>query len=65
MSEAILEIRGLRLSIGTDEGRAKILDHIDFTLERGHILGVVGESRLRQVDGRARDPRPAAVGRAD
>ena len=44
MSEAILEIRGLRLSIGTDEGRAKILDHIDFTLERGHILGVVGES---------------------
>jgi oligopeptide/dipeptide ABC transporter ATP-binding protein len=44
MADAILEIRGLRLSIATDEGLAKILDHIDFTLERGHILGVVGES---------------------
>jgi peptide/nickel transport system ATP-binding protein len=44
MTDAILEIRGLRLSIATDEGLAKILDHIDFTLERGHILGVVGES---------------------
>ena len=43
MAGAILEIRGLRLSIATDEGLAKILDHIDFTLERGHILGVVGE----------------------
>jgi ABC-type antimicrobial peptide transport system ATPase subunit len=37
MADAILEIRGLRLSIATDEGLAKILDHIDFTLERGHI----------------------------
>ncbi len=43
-ADAILEIRGLRLSIATDEGLAKILDHIDFSLERGHILGVVGES---------------------
>jgi len=44
MGDPILEIHGLRLSIGTDECQAKILDHIDFTLERGHILGVVGES---------------------
>jgi peptide/nickel transport system ATP-binding protein len=44
MTDAILEIRGLRLSIATDEGLAKILDHIDFILERGHIVGVVGES---------------------
>jgi peptide/nickel transport system ATP-binding protein len=40
----ILEVRGLRLWIGGDEGIAKILDHIDFTLERGRILGIVGES---------------------
>jgi peptide/nickel transport system ATP-binding protein len=40
----IIEIRDLRLTIGTDEGAAKILDHIDFSLERGRILGIVGES---------------------
>ena len=44
MAEPILEIRGLRLSIRTDEGIARILDHIDLALEPGRILGVVGES---------------------
>jgi peptide/nickel transport system ATP-binding protein len=44
MSDAILEIRGLRLTIRTDEGMAKVLDNIDFALERGRILGIVGES---------------------
>jgi peptide/nickel transport system ATP-binding protein len=44
MSDPILEIRGLRLTIRTDEGMAKVLDHIDFALERGRILGIVGES---------------------
>jgi peptide/nickel transport system ATP-binding protein len=40
----ILDVRALRLSIKGDEGIAKILDHIDFTLESGRILGIVGES---------------------
>jgi peptide/nickel transport system ATP-binding protein len=44
MADPILKIRGLRLTIRTDEGVAKVLDHIDFTLDRGHILGIVGES---------------------
>jgi peptide/nickel transport system ATP-binding protein len=44
MSEPILEIRGLRLAIKTDEGLAKVLDHIDFAVARGRILGLVGES---------------------
>jgi peptide/nickel transport system ATP-binding protein len=44
MEDPILEIRGLRLTIRTDEGLAKVLDHIDFALDRGHILGLVGES---------------------
>jgi oligopeptide/dipeptide ABC transporter ATP-binding protein len=44
MSEPILEIRGLRLAIKTDEGLAKVLDHIDFAVDRGRILGLVGES---------------------
>jgi oligopeptide/dipeptide ABC transporter ATP-binding protein len=42
--DPILEIRDLRLTIRTDEGPARILDHIDFALERGTILGIVGES---------------------
>jgi oligopeptide/dipeptide ABC transporter ATP-binding protein len=42
--DPILEIRGLRLTIRTDEGPAKVLDHIDFALDCGHILGIVGES---------------------
>src|ERR1700745_627252 len=44
MSEPILEIRGLRLAIKTDEGLATVLDHIDFAVDRGRILGLVGES---------------------
>jgi peptide/nickel transport system ATP-binding protein len=44
MADPIIEIRSLRLTIKTDEGAAKILDHIDFSLERGRILGIVGES---------------------
>jgi oligopeptide/dipeptide ABC transporter ATP-binding protein len=44
MSEPILEISGLRLAIKTDEGLATVLDHIDFAVDRGRILGLVGES---------------------
>src|ERR1044071_5063932 len=44
MTDPILAVRGLKLSIRTDEGIARVLDHIDFALEPGHILGVVGES---------------------
>mgnify|MGYP001051105083 CR=1 FL=1 len=34
---AILSIRNLRLSIRTDEGIARVLDHIDFALDPGGI----------------------------
>jgi ABC-type glutathione transport system ATPase component len=44
MTDPILEIRGSRLAIKTDEGLAKVLDHIDFAVYRGRILGLVGES---------------------
>jgi peptide/nickel transport system ATP-binding protein len=43
-SEALLEVRNLRLSVRTDEGLAQILDHVELALPRAHILGVVGES---------------------
>ncbi|TDR89780.1 ABC transporter ATP-binding protein [Enterovirga rhinocerotis] len=40
----VLDVADLRVSIRGDEGIAKILDHISFRLERGRILGIVGES---------------------
>jgi peptide/nickel transport system ATP-binding protein len=40
----LLEVKNLRLSVKTDEGLAQILDHVELTLARGRILGVVGES---------------------
>jgi peptide/nickel transport system ATP-binding protein len=40
----LLRIRNLRVSIRTDEGVASVLDGIDLGLERGRVLGVVGES---------------------
>ena len=40
----LLRIHDLRVAIETADGSAGILDGIDLTLERGRILGVVGES---------------------
>jgi oligopeptide/dipeptide ABC transporter ATP-binding protein len=40
----LLSVRGLRVSIRTDEGIAQVLDDVGLELERGRILGVVGES---------------------
>jgi peptide/nickel transport system ATP-binding protein len=40
----VLKVEGLKVSIRTDDGTAHVLDDIGLTLERGRILGVVGES---------------------
>jgi oligopeptide/dipeptide ABC transporter ATP-binding protein len=40
----VLHVKQLHVSIRTDDGIASVLDGIDLTLERGRILGVVGES---------------------
>lgn len=40
----LLHVSDLHVSIRTDAGIASVLDGIDLTLERGRILGVVGES---------------------
>ena len=40
----ILSVRDLKVSIRTDDGPASILDGITLTLEKGRVLGVVGES---------------------
>ncbi|MCW5733987.1 MAG: ABC transporter ATP-binding protein [Enhydrobacter sp.] len=39
-----LKVDGLKISIRTDEGIARVLDDVSVTLESGRIVGVVGES---------------------
>ena len=40
----VLSVKGLKVTIRTDDGPARILDDVGVTLEKGRILGVVGES---------------------
>jgi peptide/nickel transport system ATP-binding protein len=42
--DLLLSVEGLRVSIPTDDGSAEVLDHVDLSLPRGGIVGVVGES---------------------
>ncbi len=42
--DLLLSVEGLRVSIPTDEGSAEVLDHVDLSIPRGGIVGVVGES---------------------
>lgn len=40
----ILEVKDLKVSFLTDEGKMQVINGIDFTMEKGKILGIVGES---------------------
>ncbi|HTI80206.1 MAG TPA: ABC transporter ATP-binding protein [Acetobacteraceae bacterium] len=44
MGERLLEIRGLKTHFKTDDGMVRAVDGVDFTIDRGETLGVVGES---------------------
>ncbi len=44
MSRPLLEVRNLRIRVRGDEGDAHILDFVDLTVDRGEVVGVVGES---------------------
>jgi peptide/nickel transport system ATP-binding protein len=42
--ERLLEIKGLKISFFTDDGEIPAVDGVDFYINEGEILGVVGES---------------------
>jgi len=42
--KGLLEIRDLTVSFASENGPAKVLEHVSFTVERGRTLGLVGES---------------------
>jgi peptide/nickel transport system ATP-binding protein len=44
MGERLLEIRGLKTHFKTDDGMVRAVDGVDFAIDRGETLGVVGES---------------------
>src|SRR5712664_2984135 len=41
---ALLEVRGLRTLFSGERGEVRAVDGVDFSLERGRTLGIVGES---------------------
>jgi len=41
---ALLDIQHLSVSFKTDEGRVPAVNDVSLTLERGQVLGLVGES---------------------
>jgi ABC-type uncharacterized transport system ATPase subunit len=39
----LLEVKGLRTSFATRDGLVRAVDGIDFHVDRGEIMGIVGE----------------------
>jgi peptide/nickel transport system ATP-binding protein len=44
MSDALLQVSNLAVTLSGDEGTARVLDRVDLEIARGRIVGVVGES---------------------
>jgi peptide/nickel transport system ATP-binding protein len=43
-TKSLLEVRELRTTFGSERGEVRAVDGVDFSLERGRTLGIVGES---------------------
>jgi len=44
VAERLLEVSGLKVRFATEDGLVKAVDGVDFELDRGRVLGIVGES---------------------
>jgi oligopeptide/dipeptide ABC transporter ATP-binding protein len=44
MAERLLDVQGLKVHFATEDGLVRAVDGVDFNLERGRVLGIVGES---------------------
>ena len=44
MTDHVLKVEDLSVSFPQSGGRARILHNVDFALERGTVLGIVGAS---------------------
>jgi peptide/nickel transport system ATP-binding protein len=44
MTSELIAVRGLRISFASDAGLARVLDGVDLTINRGEIMGLIGES---------------------
>ena len=54
MAEPILEAKGLKTYFYTEEGVLPGVDGLDFTLEQGKVLAIVGESGCGKASRRCR-----------
>ena len=48
MTEALLDIRGLKTWFTTDDGMVRAVDGVDLSVDRGETLGSGRRVRLRQ-----------------
>jgi peptide/nickel transport system ATP-binding protein len=71
MAERLLDVQGLRVHFATEDGLVRAVDGVDFSVDRGKVLGIVGESGCGKsvtamtILGLTRGPNARFEGKAD